>query len=116
MLSGDAYETVDAQVVRNGVALLGPFATTSSRCRKTAEARAWILQSPRYGKASVIKRRGDIAFEEGKPYAHCNDRPISGTTVRYMPARGFAGEDTFVFRIVFSDGEIRTKRVNVLVE
>lgn len=116
LLSGDAYETVDAQVERDGGALLGPFASTSHRCRKTSDAQAWITEAPRYGRAQIIKKRGEIAFEEGEPYAHCNDRPISSTTIRYRPYRGFVGDDTFVFTLRFSDGEVRTKRVNVHVE
>jgi hypothetical protein len=116
LLSGDAYETVEAQVDRDGGVLLGPFSTTSAGCRKTGDSRAWVLESPRYGRVAIIKRKGEIAFEDGEPYAHCNDRPLSGTTIRYRPARGFAGDDTFVFRIVFPDGEVRTKRVNVHVE
>lgn len=116
LLSGDVYESVEAQVERDGSALLGPFVSTSSRCRKTADSRAWIIEAPRYGRASIIKKRGEIAFGDGAAYAHCNDRPIAGTTVRYQPMRGFVGNDSFVFTVRFSDGEVRTKRVSVHVE
>jgi len=116
LLSGDAYETVDAQVERDGGVLLGPFSTTSAHCRKTGDSRAWILERPRYGQVAIIKHKGEIAFEEGEPYAHCNDRALTGTTIRYRPSRGFVGDDTFVFTVRFPDGEVRAKRVNVHVE
>ncbi|WP_330082626.1 hypothetical protein [Methylocystis iwaonis] len=116
LLSGDASETVDANIERNGGALLGPFVTTSARCRKTADSAAWIIEAPRYGRAAVVKRRGEIAYGDDHRYAYCNDRPISGTMIRYRPAAGFTGDDTFVFTLRFSDGEVRTKRVNVHVE
>ncbi|BDV34613.1 hypothetical protein [Methylocystis iwaonis] len=116
LLSADASETVDANIERNGGALLGPFVTTSARCRKTADSAAWIIEAPRYGRAAVVKKRGEIAYGDEHRYAYCNDRPISGTMIRYRPARGFAGDDTFVFTLRFSDGEVRTKRVNVHVE
>ncbi|WP_457796537.1 hypothetical protein [Methylocystis sp. S23] len=116
LLSGDAYETVDTQVERDGGVFLGPFSTTSAGCRKTGDSRARVLESPRYGRVAIVKQRGEIAFGEGEPYAHCNDRPLSGTTIRYRPARGFVGDDAFVFQIVFPDGEVRMKRVNVHVE
>ncbi|QGM98599.1 hypothetical protein [Methylocystis parvus] len=116
LLSGEAYETVDAQVERDGGVTLGPFSTTSAHCRKTGDSRAWVLERPRYGQVSIVKRKGEIAFGEGEPYAHCNDRPLTGTTIRYRPYRGFVGDDTFVFTIRFPDGEVRTKRVNAHVE
>lgn len=116
LLSGDAYETVDTQVERDGGVFLGPFSTTSARCRKTGDSRAWIVEAPRYGRVAIIRQKGEIAFEEGAPFAHCNDRTLSGTTIRYRPYRGFAGDDTFVFQIRFPDGEVRAKRVNVHVE
>ncbi|HEY8162930.1 MAG: hypothetical protein ACR650_14735 [Methylocystis sp.] len=116
LLTGDAYETVNASIEHDGGALLGPFVTTSARCRKTADSRAWIIEAPRYGRAAVAKRRSEIAYGDDHPFAYCNDRPISGTMIRYRPAPGFVGDDTFVFTVRFVDGEVRTKRVNVHVE
>jgi hypothetical protein len=116
MLSGDAYETVEAQIERDGAAFLGPFVTTSAKCRKTSDSRGWILEPPRYGRAAVVERRGEIAYGEDQRYAYCNDLGVTGTMIRYAPARGFVGEDSFVFRVKFRDGEVRTKRVNVHVE
>lgn len=54
---------------------------------------------------AIIERKGEIAFEGGEPYAHCNDRPLSGTTIRYRPARGYVGDDTFVFPMAASAHE-----------
>jgi hypothetical protein len=116
LLTGVPSDSVDTSVSRDGEVFLGPFSTVNARCKKTSDARAWIVEAPRYGRAFVGRQRGEIAYGEGQRLAYCNDRPLVGTTVRYRPARGFVGDDTFVYVLKFSDGEVRAKRVNVHVE
>jgi len=116
LLSGAASDSVATTVSSGGLVFLGPFSGIDGRCRKTSDAQAWIVEKPRYGRASAIKRRGEIAYGPQERLAYCNDRPIVGTTIRYQPARGFVGDDTFVFVLRFRDGEVRAKRVNVHVE
>jgi len=116
LLSSDASESVETSVDAGGQVLLGPFSTTTHRCRKSSDAQGWIVDAPRHGRAYIKKSRGEIAYGEGERYAYCNDRPLTGTVVHYKPARGFTGDDTFAFVIRFRGGEVRAKRVNVHVE
>lgn len=116
LLSGEASDSVAATVSSGGLVLLGPFSSIDARCRKTSDAQAWIVERPRYGRASAVKQRGEIAYGPEHHFAYCNDRPVVGTMIRYQSARGFAGDDTFVFVLRFRDGEVRAKRVNVHVE
>jgi hypothetical protein len=113
LLSGAAEEVVQVHLTTGEEAFIGPFASVSKACGSLGSAKTQILQQPQHGFVAVARQRGAIAFSDDSPNAHCNDKPIVGAVVRYTPHDGFVGTDVFAFRVVFRDGETRTKWVNV---
>jgi hypothetical protein len=115
LLSGAAKEIVRVHISNEEETFLGPFASVGKNCSSLGAAKVQMLQPPQHGAASVARRRGEIAFGDGSPLSHCNDKPIVGAVVRYAPADDFVGLDGFSFRITFPNGEVRTKWVSVEV-
>jgi len=115
LLSGAAEEVVQVHLGNGEEAIIGPFASVSKACGSLGSAKAQILRQPQHGSVAVARQRGAIAFGDDNPLARCNDKPIVGAVVRYTPPDGFVGTDIFAFRVVFRNGETRTKWVNVEV-
>lgn len=94
-------------VLKNSFLQLGPFVTLDAKCRPIAQAQARIVVAPRHGRLRVLRKRGEVAFAADHPLAHCNDRPVTGTTLFFRPHRNFIGPDTFTYELHFKDGEHR---------
>ena len=114
-LSSSPKEVVEVTAVHNGRVTLGPFVRTAGDCSTIGRSRARILAQPQAGSVSVATTTGDIYFGESHPLAKCNHRSAIGTTIIYLAPRGFSGDDSFEFRVVFPNGEARSKLVNVHV-
>ena len=109
LLTGGEEETLS--IAAGHKLTFGPFARVDAECRVVGQARARILEQARNGRAKVSRETGSIAFEPGTRLARCNERPISGTTVTYRLGGKEPRADSFVYSLVFPDGERRVKRI-----
>jgi hypothetical protein len=66
-------------------------------CSSRAFAKIRVGKTPRHGQLEVRQQLGNPRFPEGTPYAKCNAKQVEGMAVRYTPASGFTGPDSFSF-------------------
>jgi hypothetical protein len=93
----------------------GPFLTVDGSCKLIASGKIRILSEPRHGTVRVTRHTGSPLFSPGHRLEHCNTSRHTGEGVFYRPNRGFIGEDSYTYEVLFRDGERRVIRPTLQV-
>lgn len=86
---------------------LGSYVTIDKTCKMTSVPQISVTQRPRHGSVRIYRKSGYGGFDRNGPHGACADVKYPGLAVRYTPARGYAGQDAFAYRVRFANGEIR---------
>lgn len=95
---------------------ISTYLTLSRECKVGPNPRLETMEAPKNGKLYTRPNAINLRAVPGAPRTNCIGTSPYGLGVFYRPERRFKGEETFVFRIVYPDGDIREVSAKVIVE
>lgn len=95
---------------------ISTYLTLSRECKVGPNPRLDTTEAPKNGKLYTRPNAINLRAVPGAPRTNCIGTSPYGLGVFYRPERRFKGEETFQFRIVYPDGDIREISAKVIVE
>lgn len=84
-------------------------------CTPVGVARVSAAQPPGHGTLEIERRAGFVTYAASDVRAACNRRRVEGMAVTYRPEPGYAGPDSVLLDIVYSDGSTRQRRYAIAI-
>lgn len=95
---------------------IGTYLTLSKECKVGVNPKLEIPQPPKHGKLNTRPNAINLRQVPGAPKTNCIGTSPYGLGVFYRSERKFKGEDAFVFRLVYPNGDIREVTTKVQVQ
>jgi hypothetical protein len=95
---------------------ISTYLTLSRDCRVGANPKLDVPEPPKNGKLYTRPNAINLRAVPGAPRTNCIGTSPYGLGLFYRPERRFKGEETFLFKIVYPDGDIREVSAKVIVE
>ncbi len=117
--AGEA-KVVKSEVERKGrigfETFLATYLTLSKECKVGANPRLDITTPPKNGKLATRPNAINLRAVPGAPRGNCIGTSPFGLGVFYRADRRFKGEDSFVYRIVYPNGDAREVSAKVVIQ
>lgn len=95
---------------------ISTYLTLSKECKVGPNPRLETTEAPKNGKLYTRPNAINLRAVPGAPRTNCIGTSPYGLGVFYRPERRFKGEETFQFKIVYPEGDIREVSAKVIVE
>lgn len=113
-------KTVKTEVERKGKIgreiFISTYLTLSKDCKVGPNPRLETPEPPKNGKLYTRPNAINLRAVPGAPRTNCIGTSPYGLGVFYRPERRFKGEETFLFKIIYPEGDIREVSAKVIVE
>jgi hypothetical protein len=107
---------VERQGRPNREVFIATYLTLSRDCKVGPNPRLEVSQAPKNGKVYTRANAINLRAVPGAPRTNCIGTSPSGLGVFFRPERRFAGTETFTFKIIYPDGDIREVAAKIVIE
>jgi hypothetical protein len=91
-------------MVSGSSAVVGWYHSVDRSCQSTGMPIVTVLSGPLNGRISTRTGARTPNFPSSNPRNSCNTQRIPATEVVYTPAKGFVGQDSVTYRVIFPGG------------
>lgn len=95
---------------------ISTYLTLSKDCKVGVNPKLDIAAQPKNGKVYTRANAINLRAVPGAVRTNCIGTSPSGLGVFYRPERRFKGEETFTFKIVYPEGDIREVAAKIVIE
>ena len=107
---------VERQGRPNREVFIATYLTLSRECKVGPNPRLEVSEAPKNGKVYTRANAINLRAVPGAPRTNCIGTSPSGLGVFFRPERRFAGTETFSFKIIYPDGDIREVAAKIVIE
>jgi len=103
-------------VPMNATSIIGHAGAFNADCSSMGETVMRVTTPPQHGTVSVKHGLFHSTFLASNPLSACNAKNLPHALLSYKPEKGFIGEDSVSYEIIFPDGRAKDNTVTVTVK
>jgi hypothetical protein len=102
-------------VLAGGEFVLGPYSNLNLDCSLIGHPQIKIVQAPKSGTVTTVRRNGFPNNPSSHSRAHCNTRRVPVLDIVYRAKSNTSGTDQVIFEVIWPNGTFDSNTLNVSI-